>query len=349
MTESFYPATDGTTTTLRHLADHLIDAGHDVLLVAPGPGLTTYRSMRVVRITPVKPGSQVRAALADFAPDLVHVTSPGRIGRRALKHARRLGVPSLVVQHSPVPPVAAELWLARVAGLADRVVVTSPWMSARMAELGVDATVWEPGVDTAGFAPTLREDWLHRKWARARSNDGPRVVVGFAGSLHKRHGVRRLAELSGMPGIRLVVIGDGPQRPWLQSRLPGAKFTGALETGELATALASLDLLVHPGTEETCCHVHREAAASGVPVVAPRSGGVVGLVRSLENGLTYDAADPTAFRRAVESVAGDRQRHLLGARGRELAATRTWAGACAEMDVVHTQLVTGRRHLARSA
>ncbi|WP_248583000.1 glycosyltransferase [Nocardioides sp. InS609-2] len=336
VTESFYPAVDGTTTTLKNVADHLVDTGHDVLLVAPGPGLTSYRSMPVVRIAPPRRGRQVRDALAGFGPDLVHVTSPGALGRRALDHAGRLGLPTLLVQHSP---------MSHVPGPADRLVVTSRWMADRMAALGVDASVWQPGVDTAAFAPSLRDDWLHQKWARSKSAPGPRVVVGYAGSLHKRHGVRRLAELAGMPDIRLVVIGDGPQRAWLQAHLPGAKFTGALETGELATALASLDVLVHPGTEETCCHVHREAAASGVPVVAPHAGGVVGLVRSLETGLTYDAGDPRALRRAVESVAGDRQRRLLGERGRELAATRDWADACTELDAIYDE-VLGAPHSA---
>ncbi|WP_295661406.1 glycosyltransferase [uncultured Nocardioides sp.] len=334
VTESFQPEVDGTTTTLRKVADHLLDSGREVLVVAPGPGQSSYRSMPVARIVPGRRGAQVRAALAGFAPDLVHVASPGAVGRRALAQAQRLGTPTLVVQHSPVSAAGARLRTGRV-------LATSPWMAARLAALGVEAGVWQPGVDTAAFTPALRDRWLHDRWARARSAGGPRVVVGYAGSLQKRHGVRRLAELADLPGIRLVVIGDGPQRGWLERHLPGAKVLGPLPTGQLATALASLDVLVHPGTEETCCHVHREAAASGIPVVAPRAGGVVGVVRPLETGVTYDAGDPHALRRAVAAVAADRRRHLLGARGREVAAERTWGDACAELDAVHAQLLGG--------
>lgn len=54
-----------------------------------------------------------------------------------------------------------------------------------------------------------------------------------------------------------------------------------------------------------------EASASAIPVVAPRAGGVPGVVLPLETGLTYAAGDPPALRRAVGSVTGDRQRHLL--------------------------------------
>lgn len=339
VTEKFYPAVDGTTTTLKQVADHLIDAGHEVLIVAPGPGLGTYRRSHVARIRPLdKPGRQVREALERFQPDLVHVTSPATIGRKALKHARRLAVPTLVVQHS-IPLLAPR---------ADSVVATSAFLADRLAELGLEAPVWEPGVDTRAFNPDLRDQWLHDKWSRARSRDGRQVVVGYAGSLHKRHGVRRLAELAGLAGVRLVVIGDGPQRVWLERHLPQAKFTGALTTGDLAAALASLDLLVHPGEEESCCHALREAAATGLPVVAPRAGGAPGVVRTLETGLLYDPASPTGLRRAVEAVAGDRHRALMGARGRELS-TRSWADACAELVAEHHAPLLGTRELVAQA
>ena len=334
--ESFFPAVDGTTTTVKAVADHLIDQGHDVLLVAPAPGLTRYRGSRVVRIHSLDAtGAQVRAALEAFEPDLVHVTSPVTAGNKALKHARRLGVRTLAVQQTPVSHLGEDRWAAKLVERADRVLVTAGWMQERLADLGIGAALWSPGVDTTAFGPQLRDAWLHARWARARSAAGPLVVVGYVGSLHKRHGVRWLAELSGMPGTRLVVIGAGPQRAWLEARLPSAKFTGALETGDLTRALPSLDVLVHPGHEETCCHAPREAAASGVPVVAPRSGGAPDVVRSLETGLLYEPDDPRGLQRAVAAVVADPQRHLLGDRARELSLARTWRDAAAELVAVH--------------
>jgi phosphatidylinositol alpha 1,6-mannosyltransferase len=330
--ESFFPAVDGTTTTVKAVLDRLVDTGHDVLVVAPAPGLTSYRGCRIARVQARdRVGAQVRAALASFGPDLVHVTSPGTVGRKALEHARRLGVRTVTVQQTPVPHLAAERWRTRVADRSDRVLVTATWMRERLADLDVEAALWRPGVDTAAFGPQLRDPWLHRHWARGGSGAGPLVVVGYVGSLHRRHGVRALADLAQVPGIRPVVVGDGPQRPWLRSRLPGAKLTGPLETGDLTRALASLDVLVHPGPEETCCHALREAAASGVPVVAPRSGGAPDVVRSLETGLLYDPTESRGLARAVAAVAGDRHRALLGARGRELALARDWREAVDEL------------------
>lgn len=65
VTETFYPAVDGTTTTVKAVLDRLIDTGHQVRIIAPGPGLRSYRSCEVVRIRPLeRAGGQVRDALA---------------------------------------------------------------------------------------------------------------------------------------------------------------------------------------------------------------------------------------------------------------------------------------------
>ena len=348
-TESFYPAVDGTTTTVRHVVDRLVDLGHEVLVLAPAPGLPSYRGCRVARIRTfdaagrVSPGQQVRDALAGFAPDLLLAVSPDGVGRRALKHAGRGGVPTLVIQTAHVPRSAADLWRHRVLARADHVVATCTWVEGRLAEYGAPGVpVWTPGVDPLAFAPTLRGEALRARWGR-----DDRVVVGYAGSLRKQHGVRRLAELAGLPGVRLVVIGDGPQRGWLERHLPDASFTRALETGDLAVALASLDVLVHPGERETCCHVLREAAASAVPVVAPAAGGAPDAVRHGETGLLYAAPDPLGLTRAVAGlVAEPDAREALAETARTRATERTWEDAVDELLARHVPLALSGPRLA---
>lgn len=344
---SFYPAVDATTTTMRAVADRLVETGHDVLVVAPGPGVGSYRGARVARIQPREStGAQVSAALDRFGPDLVHATSPGSLGRKALKHARRTGVPTLTVQQKPVSGRSEDRWLAKVARRSDRVLVTSLWMYGRMHDLGVGSALWTPGVDTAAFGPQLRDPWLHDQWA---GSGGSRTVVGYVGQLDARHGVRELPEVARVPGTRLVVIGDGPDRGWLRARVPDARLSGRLETGYLTRALASLDVLVHPGRQETCSHAVREAAASGIPVVAPRAGGAPDVVRPLETGLLYDPDEPQALRRAVAAVVADRHRSQLGERARELASRRTWRDAVDELVEMHYEPLVARRPAVRAA
>ena len=75
-----------------------------------------------------------------------------------------------------------------------------------------------------------------------------------------------------MPGIRLVVIGDGPEMKWLKKKLPDAKFTGLLTGASLATAFASLDVFVHTGENETFCQTIQEAQASAYHVLCELVG-----------------------------------------------------------------------------
>jgi phosphatidylinositol alpha 1,6-mannosyltransferase len=283
----------------------------------------------------------VREALHRFRADLVHVSAPGRLGGRALKHAHRAGIPTVTVQTAPVGDLVAPVWESRVAGRSDRLLATSSWLAGHLGRIGASAQVWRPGVDPGAFRPSLHEPALHEHWSRPRrgdrplSPDRPLVVVGYAGRLERVHEVDRLVELADLPGIRLVVIGDGPERDRLRRRLPRACFTGHLDTGDLGHAVASLDLLVHPGQQESCCHPLREAAACGVPVVAAGAGGAAELVRPLETGLLFDPTERVSFVRAVASLAGDLRRRELGERAQELAAARSWPDAVTELDDLH--------------
>jgi phosphatidylinositol alpha 1,6-mannosyltransferase len=340
VTESFFPAVDESTTTVKAVADHLVDAGHAVLLVAAGPGLTTYRGARVVRVGR-RDGDRVREALTAFGPDLVHVTTPGAVGRRALRHARGLGARVLVAQQAPVPGPLGARWRATVAERADTVLVTATWMVDHLAGLGVPAEPWLPGVDTRAFTPRLRDDLLHARWARTGRPGDRRIVVGYAGGLHRRDGVAGLAGLGELTDTRLVVVGEAPPRR-LRSRLPGVRFTGPLATGDLAVVLASLDALAHPGRHETCAHLLRAAAASGVPVVAPRAGGAIDVVHPLQTGLLHDPDDPRGLVEGVATLTTDPRRRLLGERGRALAVRRDWCDAVDELVSRHYQPLVGR-------
>ena len=293
MTETFFPAVDGTTTTVKAVVDRLVDTGHD------GPADRSGARPDDVPRLPGRPDPAARQArrrrCATPSPRSgpTSCTSPrrGTVGRKALKHADRLGVPTVVVEQSPLLDVAADYWRTRVADRAATVLVTSRWMLDRVAELGGEPRCGRPASTPPRSRPALRDTWLHDRWSRARSLAEPLVVVGYVGSLRNRHDVRRLVELAQVPGIRPVVVGDGPQRGWLEARLPGAKFTGS------ARAPATWPRCCPPSTCWCTPAPARPAATRcarprrrGVPVVAPRSGGAPDVVRHLETGLLYDDA-----------------------------------------------------------
>ena len=345
VTESFDPRLTGTAGTVRQVADRLVATGHEVRVLTAGAGPAAYHSVGVSRFGRPRRSHQLHESLHAFGPDLVHAFTPGPIGTRALRQAVRLGIATLVTETSARAEFAPPRWQEQVADRADRLTVTASWLRDRLDAAGLAACLWAPGVDTGSFHPDRRNPALRATWT---DGDLTQVVVGYVGSLRKRHGVRRLAEVARVPGTRLVVVGDGPQQAWLRGRLPASvRFTGELKPREAAAAIASLHLLVQPSTRTTCAHALREAAACGVPVVAPRAGGALDVVEHLGTGFLYDPATPLALGDAVAAVVADPNRGLLGAHARELVSQRTWRDAVDELVREHyAALLDDPRRLA---
>ena len=368
VSESFFPQVNGVTNTVRHVVDRLLEQGHEVLIVAPAPGLPVYRSVRVVRVRSVAmplhrsfpvglPDAAVERELAEFRPDVVHLASPIALGAVGLRAARRLGIPTVAVYQTDIGGFARQYglraegavgrWVGRIHRRADRTLVPSRASWAQLAGLGVgDLHLWRRGVSLDVFGPQHRVPELNARWTRREPGS---VVVGYVGRLAPEKQVRRLREVAAVPGTKLVVVGDGPSRPSLERALPGATFTGMLRGQHLAQVFASLDVFVHTGESETYCQTVQEAQASGVPVVAPAAGGPLDLVDHGRNGLLYDPADPPSLHATVARLVGDVElRRSLASTGLTTVAERSWSAVVDELIDVHYAAVVlpGRPVLA---
>ena len=106
-------------------------------------------------------------------------------------------------------------------------------------------------------------------------------------------------------------------------------FTGMLRGADLSRAVASLDVVVHPGPYETFCQAAQEAMASGVPVVAVGAGGLRDLVDSSRTGWLYPPGDLAALRAYVADLAGDdSKRAAMGTAAHHAVRARTWPVVC---------------------
>jgi len=121
-----------------------------------------------------------------------------------------------------------------------------------------------------------------RAEARRRLDLGPTeaiaVVVGrlVAG---KRVAVA-LGALSLVPQLRVIVVGDGPERTRLERAFPGVRFTGNVLRAEALAYIAAADALASASRDEGAPSVVREARALGVPVVAVPAGDLVERART---------------------------------------------------------------------
>ncbi|GHF72387.1 phosphatidylinositol alpha 1,6-mannosyltransferase [Amycolatopsis bartoniae] len=368
VTESFLPQVNGVTNSVLRVVEHLRGRGDDVLVVAPGlTGPAEYRGAPVVRIPAVDlpvvnslpiglPTRTVLTALTGFRPDVVHLASPFVVGARGLAAARRLRVPTVAVYQTDIAGFAtayglglgaraAWRWVRRLHAKADRTLAPSSDSVADLREHGIPRVHrWGRGVDIERFSPDHADPEL-----RARLAPNGELLVGFVGRLAPEKEVDRLVSLAGVPGVRVVVVGDGPELEPLRERIPGAAFLGALYGDELATAYASLDVFVHTGPYETFCQAVQEAMASGLPVLAPAAGGPKDLVLPGRTGYLLPADRAGFARELVERVDDLRDpalRARLGQKARKVVLGRTWPAVCGEL-VEHYEAVTGR--VARAA
>jgi phosphatidylinositol alpha 1,6-mannosyltransferase len=172
------------------------------------------------------------------------------------------------------------------------------------------------------------------------------VVVGYVGRVAREKNVEALAVLADVPGIRVVIIGEGPYEAELQKQLPTAHFGGFLAGDDLAAAVASLDIMIHTGEHETFCQSVQEALAAGVPVVAPASGGPLDLVTPGLNGWLYEPGNYDDLRRCVELLRDPDARQRFGRAGRENVLPRSWEAVCSQLVEVYRFVVRAARERA---
>ncbi|MGX4710998.1 glycosyltransferase family 4 protein [Rhodococcus sp. DMF-1] len=245
--------------------------------------------------------------------------------------------------------------LRRIGNTTDAVTYVSRYTRGRFASAfgpGAGLEHLPSGVDTEVFRP----DPAARADLRARYGLGDRPTVLCLSRLVPRKGqdmlIRALPEVRRrVDGAVLVIVGGGPYHDRLRrlARTVGVEdhivITGGVPAAELAAHHTLADVFAMPcrtrgaGLDvEGLGIVYLEASATGVPVVAGRSGGAPETVREGETGVVVDGTSVAAVAAAVADLLADRDR--AAAMG---AAGRAWVGAEWRWDVLGEKL---RRLLA---
>ena len=173
---------------------------------------------------------------------------------------------------------------------ARHVTVVSEYLKGRVQELvpEIEPEVISMGVDTRKFGRQYRvENYC---------GQGDKKVVLFVGRLAEKKGVAYLIEAMKQIDALLVIVGNGPLRKTLEEQAEQVgkdriRFLGEKTHEELKKIYASADIFVAPsvtakdGDQEGLGLVLLEAMASGLPVVASKSGGITQIIKDGENGL----------------------------------------------------------------
>jgi phosphatidyl-myo-inositol dimannoside synthase len=349
VTNDFPPRRGGIQSYLQELVDHLVPAGeHTLMVYAPkwrgaeafdrDAGYEVVRHPTTLMLPEPRVIGRMKRLIEQHRADTVWFGAAAPLALMA-PLARDAGAHRVIASthgHEvgwSMLPVARNA-LRRIGSGTDVVTYISDYTRRRFASaFGSEAALEHlpAGVDTDRFAP----DEIARAELRARYRLGGRPVAVCVSRLVPRKGqdmlIRALPAIrQRVPGAALAIVGGGPYRDTLR-RLAHSfgvtehvVFTDGVPGEELPAHHAMADVFAMPcrtrgaGLDvEGLGIVYLEASATGVPVVAGRSGGAPETVRDGETGVVVDGWDVGAIAASVADLLADPDRAArMGAAGR---------------------------------
>ncbi len=295
------------------------NVGYSLPLVLQDAGFRVYRYPQVTAkgLQPV-PLATLARRLRHDPPRLLHLNwIPTKLDWTLLRALRVTRCPSTVFIHGDLgaemewnhntsrPARAA---LDRWVGFqqhASKVIVASKFMQNRLVStygLSRDAVAVIPnGITVSSFQPAPRV---------ARGADG---FLLYVGSLWRMKGVDTLIQAmahlkNSYPRLHLKIVGGGAELRALAKLAHDMDvgdrvvFCGSLETLPLREMYGQALALILPSRSEAFGIALLEAMASGLPVVAARTGGIPELVKDRESGLLFGSGNADELCDAVEEL-----------------------------------------------
>ena len=247
-------------------------------------GSAAARRPLVVKVTTDEAYERARR-LSRFAGSLVEFQSVRGDARiRALRHTRTAAIRR-----------------------ADHVFFPSAFLRALGIEWGLvpekTSVLHNPAPPLPWFEP--------REQLRSRLGiDGP--TLALAGRLTAAKAIPvALEAVARVPGVSLVIAGDGPDRDALERTAADhglgdrVRFLGGLSRDDVLRLFHAADAALVSSDWENFPHTIVEALAAGTPVISTAVGGVPEVVHDGDNGLLVPAGDPAALGAAIERYLAD--------------------------------------------
>jgi phosphatidylinositol alpha 1,6-mannosyltransferase len=365
---------DGANQALNRLVGYLLRQGAQVRVYSPTVAepafpatgdLVSVPSMAIPKRPeyriPISLSPKVKRDLDSFSPNVVHISSPDRVARQAVKWAQKRNLPVLCSVHtrfetyfryynmSFAEPLV-EAWLRRLYRKCDALVAPSESFAQVLREqrMNYDIDIWSRGVDREIFNPARRD----MEWRRSQGLSDDQAVIGFLGRLVMEKGLDVFSDAIDQLRRRqvphqIMVIGEGPARGWFETRLPHARFVGFQGGADLGRAVAGMDLLFNPSVTETFGNVTLEAMACGLPVVAAKATGSQSLVEDKVSGRLILPGAINQFADALQTYCTDAElRAKHGQAGEQRSLDYSWDAI--NQTVADTYIRLIRQRAARS-
>ncbi|UOQ42930.1 glycosyltransferase family 1 protein [Halobacillus salinarum] len=348
ITETFLPSTDGVVTRLKEAIKYLLAQDHEVVIIAPDLGVKEYEGAIVEGVKPTKvpfykskqfsmPQGRVKDLILKHDPDLVHVVNPALVGATGVYYANKLNYPLIASYHTHIPkyldfyrlyrPLKPLFWwyFRKLHNYADLNLCTSKAIKGELDEKDFhNVHVWDRGVAVDHYHPRHQNEEMRRRLSGNQPDNKLLVFVGRLAAEKEIHKIKPL--LDERKDISLAIVGDGPEKEALESTFAGTKtvFTGLLHGEELAQAFSSSDALIFPSVTETLGLVILEAMASGLPVIAAKSGPTMEQVEDGKTGLLFENENTDSLIQAIDRMENEVLYRKLCRHAREEAERHSW-------------------------
>ena len=295
---------------------------------------------------------QIKQELAAFQPDIIHVDEPERLfinfwRSPGVKFAHQNNIPCVSFFRTnfleyledffplPKPLLASLQWFLKklivyVYNSYDVTLVSSTITKEKIIDLGIKNSLYGNllGFDADKFEPTLRRDnFFADKYGLDEIGD--RVKLIFLGRLTPDKGwdftlslLPKLLQQIDKDKITFLIVGDGETKETISDTLTELEINfhlfGRVAPEAIPELLANCNLHVTTSEKETRGLTIVEAFASGIPVLAPRAGGVIENIQQGVNGYLYEPGDEDDFIAKLKILVEDATlSHDMGIKGRE--------------------------------
>jgi len=283
--------------------------------------------------------------LDDFAPDVIHISTPSLLGNVGIDYSATHDIPVISIYHTHflsyidyylehfkmlVPSVKQMMvsMLKKFYQQCSLIYVPTQIMISELSKLGFsndNMKLWPRGLDTSRFDPSKRDRNLMFSLTK---NNKPNLL--FASRLVWEKNLKTLTKIyniiqnSGQE-YNLIIAGDGMAMEDLKKQMPNAFFLGKLSHDELAKFYASSDVFVFTSISESYGNVVAEAMASGLPCVIANGGGSASFIDHGNNGFLCSPEDENDYLNHIKRVLGNENlRNQFINNGLELTRDLKW-------------------------
>ncbi len=344
VSDCYVPRLGGIEMQVHDLGQHLREAGHDVVVITPTPGPDVVDGVRVHRMdVPLAPFDipyrastfdRVTELLDAEAVDVAHfhggIVSP--LAFVAAHRAVQRRIPAVITTHC--------LWSYATPAfrLLDRRYRWSEWNAVLSAVSEVAAApirriaphrevmILPNGIDNAAWVvePAPRDDdqIIIVSVMRLAPRKRPLHLL----KMFKRVRERVPADID----VRLLVVGEGPERKSMEKYLAAQGLSDAVELAgrkrrdEIREIFARADIFVAPANLESFGIAALEARCAGLPVVAKARTGIREFVDHGQEGLLAET-DADMVDHLVKLVLDHELRGKITTRNREIPSMVDWA------------------------